>query len=216
MLHDYIYNWHLYSYWYYHYYCYWLLLLSHLYQLYTGIYTVVIMTWEVLIIYFAPIIKGWYIVCFCLHQVILLPTYRQDIAWDIAWTNCCRLTLVACMAFKFLISYFCCSISFAWACILWSFWLPLFWEQVFCSADFQDELILFMAGLTLDVFIPDLNIEMHSAQNWVKFILLSCVFKTLHAIAAKYGSLNWEANLVLSASFTLFFPWGPYTYNLLA
>ena len=36
-----------------------------------------------------------------LDGVFLLPTYRQDIACDIVVTNCCGLTPVACMAFKF-------------------------------------------------------------------------------------------------------------------
>ena len=103
---------------------------------------------------------------------------------------------------KFFISCYSCSISFVWAYIFWSFSLPLFWEWVSSSADVPDEVILFMAGLTLGIFIHVPNIEMHSALNWVKFIWLPCVFKMLHAIAAKCGSHNQEANWVLSASFT--------------
>ena len=106
---------------------------------------------------------------------------------------------------KFSISSFCWSVSFVWACIFWSFWLPLFWEPAFCSFDAPDELILFVTVLIFGILICKPNIEMYSAWNWVKFVLLPCVFKKLHAIAAKYGSCNWEANWVLSASLTLFF-----------
>ena len=135
-------------------------------------------------------------------RVFLSPTERQDIACDIALTICCGLTLVAWVAFKFSISHFCCSISFVWTCIFLSLLLPFFWEWVLLSTGALDKLILFVAVLTFGILIRELNVEMHWPWNWVKFILWPCVFKKLHAIAARYGLHNWEINCVFSASFT--------------
>ena len=52
-------------------------------------------------------------------EVFLWTTYRQDIAWDIAFTSCCMLIPVAWVAFKFSISHFSFSINSVWACIFY-------------------------------------------------------------------------------------------------
>ena len=121
-------------------------------------------------------------------------------ACDIAVTNCCRLTHVACAAFKFSIFHFCFSISSVWALIFLSFPLFFFWEQVFCSFNAPDELALFVTAFNFGAFIHKPNIYMHSAWNCMKFIFWPCVFNKLCTIAAKYGLYNHEANCVLSAS----------------
>ena len=92
------------------------------------------------------------------------------------------------------------SISSIWALIFLSLPLFFFWGQVFCSFTVPDELTLFVAAFNFGAFIHNPNIDMHSAQNGVKFMFWPCVFNKLCAIPAKYGSCNCEANCVLSAS----------------
>ena len=129
-------------------------------------------------------------------------------ACDIAVTNCCGLNPMACVAYKFSISCFCFSISSAWALIFLSLPLLFFWEQVFCSFNAPDELTLFVAAFNFAAFACKLNIDIHSAQNCMKFMLWPCVFNKLHTIAAKYGSCNHEANCVLSTSLASSFQLG--------
>ena len=112
------------------------------------------------------------------------------------------------VAFKFSISHFCFSISSVWALIFLSLPQFFFWEQVFCSSNAPDELTLFVAAFNFGGFICKPNIDMHSAQNCMKFMFWPCVFNKLCAIAAKYGLHNHEANCVLSASLASSFQLG--------
>ena len=129
-------------------------------------------------------------------------------ACEIAVTNCFGLTPVACAAFKFSISHFYFSISSIWVLIFLSLPLLIFWEQVFCSFNVPDELTLFVAAFNLVAFTCKPNIDIHSAQNCVKFIFWPCVFSRLCANATKYGYCNCEANCILSASLASSFQLG--------
>ena len=129
-----------------------------------------------------------------LGRSFLSPTYREDIICNIAVTNCCGLTPMAWAAFNFSISQFCFLISSIWAWIFLSLLLFFFLVLVFCSFNAPDELMLFVAVFNFSALIHKPNMEIHLAQNWVKFILWLCIFNKLHAIATKYGAHNHEAN----------------------
>ena len=75
-----------------------------------------------------------------------------------------------------------------------------FWKQVFCSFNAPDELMLFVAAFIFGTFIWKANIEIHLAWNCINSYFGPGSFNKLHAIAAKYGLHNLEANWVLSAS----------------
>ena len=125
-----------------------------------------------------------------------------DIACDMPFTNCCGLTLMAWVAFKFSISHFFWAISSVWACIFLSLLLPFFFKQVLLSIDAPEKLTLLVADLTFGVFIYKPNMEMHSVQNWVKFILCPCVFKKVYAITARVWVMKLRGELYFSTSFT--------------
>ena len=108
--------------------------------------------------------------------VFLLPTYRQDIAYQMAVSNCCGLTLVALVVFRFSISFLLqnqlhLSLNFSFLLIAFVLRVGILFCWYFRHSNTICNRFYFLS------FVHELNIEMHSAWNCVNVMFWPWVLK---------------------------------------
>ena len=161
------------------------------------------------------------IICITLLEFIIAPIYRQDITWDIAFTNCCEAhswwleqplnsqcpTFVSLSTPSGLVfSYLCC--------------YPFSGTRIFCSFNAPDKLILFVAVFIFGAFTCEPNMEIHPAWNWVKFIPSGPEFLANYvSLLLNVHSAQSRGKLGFKCLIGFVLPWGPYAnyfaaYNL--